>query len=118
MRRIDHRIVSRRGQKCELLDRKDWTKNKKLRNMYKHTYHEMVLAVIAEQLSAHPIWIDRYGKECSKKDALGCMVTHKLCYPGDRCFVRDEVGGNLLMKGNCHACGKLLDRFVTRQYLL
>ena len=74
--------------------------------MYEHTYREMVEAGVAERLS-HPIWMSREGKECSQKDALGCMVTHKLCHP-DRCFVGDEVGGNLSMKGYGHAGGKLL----------
>ena len=52
--------------------------------MYMHTYREMVEAGVAEQLP-QPIWMDRNGKQVGEKDALGCMVTHKLCHP-DRCF--------------------------------
>lgn len=74
--------------------------------MYEHTYREMVEAGVAQRLPA-PIWMDRHGNECSQNDAFGCMVTHKLCHP-DRCFVGDEVGGNLSMKGDGHAGGKLL----------
>ena len=105
MKRNKHLIVSRRGQKYEL-DRHNWTTYKNFRNMYKHTYREMVEAGVAEQLP-QPIWMDRNGKQVDEKDALGCMVTHKLCHP-DRCFVGDEVGGNLSMKGDGHAAGRKL----------
>ena len=79
MKRNGHRIVSRRGQKYEL-DRHNWTTYRNFRNIYEHTYLEMVEAGVAQRLPA-PIWMDRHGKECTEKDALGCMVTHKLCHP-------------------------------------
>ena len=67
----------------------------------------MVGAGVAEQLP-QPIWMDRNGNQVDEKDVLGCMVTHKLCHP-DRCFVGDEVGGNLSMKGDgCAGRRKLL----------
>lgn len=42
--------------------------------MHMHTYWVMVEAGVAEQLPS-PIWMNRNGQECDKKDALGCMVT-------------------------------------------
>ena len=105
MKRNKHRIISRRGQKYEL-DRHNWTTYKNFHNMYKHTYHEMVEAGVAQRLPT-PVWMDMHGNEVSEGDAVGCMVTHKLCHP-DRCFVGDEVGGNLSMRGDGHAGGKLL----------
>ena len=43
------------------------------------------------------------------------MVTHKLCHP-DRCFVDDEVGRNLSMKGDDHAVGRKLTATETVPY--
>ncbi len=106
MKRNRHLLVStRRGQKYEL-DCHNWTTYKIFRNMYMHTYPEMAEAGVTDQ-PPQPIWMDRNGKQTSEKDALRYMVTHKLFHP-DRCFVGDEVGGNLSMKGDGHAAGKKL----------
>ena len=96
MKRNKLQLVSQRGQKYEL-DRHNWTTYKFFRNIYKHTYCEMVEAGVAKKYLSHPIWMSREGKECSQKDELGCMVTHKLCCP-DKYFVGNKVGGNLTMK--------------------
>ena len=74
--------------------------------MYDYIYNEMVDAEVAEPLST-PLWLDRDGKECDESESLGCMVTHKLKHP-DICFVGDEVGGNISMKGDGNAGGKKL----------
>ena len=76
--------------------------------MCEHTYCEMVEAGVGQRQPA-PIWMDRYVKECTGKDAFVCMVTHKLCHP-DRCLVgEDDVGdSNLSMKDDGHTGGKLL----------
>ena len=66
----------------------------------------MVEAGAAEQLP-QPIWMDRNGKQVGEKDAIGCIVTHKLCHT-ERCFIGEEVGGNLSMKGDGHAHGRNL----------
>ena len=47
-----------------------------------------------------PCWIDRNGQVCDEE---------KLCHP-DLCFVGDEVGGNLNMKGDGHCGGQ---KFLT-----
>ena len=74
--------------------------------MYDHTYRKLVEAGVDKRL-LHPIWMSREGKECAQKDTLGCIVSHESYHP-DRCFVGDEVGRNLSMKGGGHADGKLL----------
>ena len=50
------------------------------------------------------------GEECSEAEVLGCKLTHKLSHP-ELCFVGNEVGGNLLMKGDGHVGGQ---KFLTR----
>ena len=54
-----------------------------------------------------PVWMNHDGKEGEESDALGCMVSHRLCYP-ELCFVGDKVGGNISMKGDGNADGKKL----------
>ena len=74
--------------------------------MYEHTYKEMVSAGVAEQLP-EPIWMDKNGSICKEECSFGCMVKCKLTCP-DQCFVGDEVGGNISMKGDGHAAWRLL----------
>ena len=105
MKRNKHRLVSKRGQKYSL-DRQNWTTYHNFLHMYEHTYDEMVSAGVAESLT-EPIWMDENGNECQEKDYCGCQVKYRLTHP-DRCFVGDEVGGNISMKGDGHAAGKLL----------
>lgn len=107
MKRNKHKIVSKRGQKYAL-DRQNWTTYANFLHMYQHSINEMVDAGVAKKLDA-PKWMDRNGDECEESQALGCKVTHELCHP-DLCFVGDEVGGNLSMKGDGHAGGQ---KFLT-----
>ena len=105
MKRNKHRLVSKRGQKYSL-DRQNWTTYHNFLHMYEHTYEEMVSAGVAECLT-EPLWVDENGNECEEEDSCGCQVKYRLTHP-DRCFVGDEVGGNISMKGDGHAAGKLL----------
>ena len=107
MKRNRSRIVSKRGQKYTL-DRQKWTTYANFLDMYYHCINEMVDAGIAEKYD-EPKWLNMNGEECSEAEALGCKVTHKLCHP-ELCFVGDEVGGNLSMKGDGHAGGQ---KFLT-----
>ena len=66
----------------------------------------MVYAEVAEPLPT-PIWMDNDGNKCQESNALGCQVTHRLCHP-ELCFVGDEVGGNISMKGDGHVGGQKL----------
>ena len=66
----------------------------------------MVDAAVATPLPT-PVWINHYDKECRDSDTLGCMVTHRLCHP-ELCFIGDEVGNNISMKGDVNAGGKIL----------
>ena len=50
--------------------------------------------------------MDTEGQICNKENSFGCMVQYRLLQP-DRCFVGDEVGGNISMKGDGHVVGKL-----------
>ena len=105
MKRNKHRLVSKRGQKYSL-DKQNWTTYHNFLHMYEHTYEEMVSAGVAERLP-EPVWMDRNGTPCEEDDFFGCMVKYKLTHP-DLCFVGDEVGGNISMKGDGHAAGRLL----------
>ena len=107
MKRNKNRIVSKRGQKYTL-DRQKWTTYANFLDMYMHIIKEMVDAGLAEPYD-EPKWMNGNGEECSEAEALGCKVTHKLSHP-DYCFVGDEVGGNLSMKGDGHAGGQ---KFLT-----
>lgn len=107
MERNKHRLVSVRGQKYEL-DRQNWTTYANFVHMYRHCLDEMVTAGVARVLD-EPCWIDSNGQVCDEQKAFGCQVTHELCYP-DLCFVGDEVGGNLNMKGDGHCGGQ---KFLT-----
>ena len=100
-----HLLVSKRGNKYEL-NRHNWTTYAYFGHMYTHIYGEMIFASVAELLSK-PIWMDRNGNECHKSEALGCQVTHRLCHP-ELCFVDDEVGGNISMKGDGNIGGQKL----------
>lgn len=68
----------------------------------------MVIAGVAQKLE-QPIWMNKDGEECSESESFGCQVNYKLTEP-DMCFVGDEVGGNLPMKGDGHAGGQ---KFLT-----
>ena len=108
MNRNSHRLVSVRGQKYEL-DRQNWTTYANFSHMYTHTLDEMVHAGVARKLP-EPCWKNRCGNVCPESEAYGCEVTHELCHPS-LCFVGDEVGGNINMKGDGHAGGQ---KFLTR----
>ena len=76
MKRQGHKIMSSRGQKYEL-DRQNWSTYRNFKHMYKHVIDELVNAGIAKKLEV-PIWMDRYGNECSQDEALGYKVTHHI----------------------------------------
>lgn len=66
----------------------------------------MVASGVAEKLT-EPTWMDKDGNECDEDTSFGCKVNYKLLLP-DQCFVGDEVGGNISMKGDGHVGGRLL----------
>jgi len=68
-------------------------------------YEEMVSAGVAERL-LNLEWMDTEGQICNEENSFGCMVQYRLLHP-DRCFVGDEVGGNISMKGDDHVGGIL-----------
>ena len=105
MKRNKYRLVSRRGQKYSL-DRQNWTTYHNFSDMYEHTYEEMVSSGVAEKLT-NPIWLDKEGNECDEDESFGCKVNYKLIHP-NQCFVGDEVGGNISMKGDGHVGGRKL----------
>ena len=105
MKRNKYRLVSKRGQKYSL-DRQNWTTYHNFFDMYEHTYDAMVSSGVAEKLS-DPIWVDKDGNECDEEQSFGCKVRYKLLHP-DQCFVGDEVGGNISMKGYGHVGGRKL----------
>jgi len=105
MRRNKYRLVSKRGQKYSL-DCQNWTTYRNFFDMYEHTYDEMVASGVAEKLT-EPTWMDKDGNECGEDTCFGCRVNYKLLHP-DQCFVGDEVGGNISMKGDGHVGGRLL----------
>ena len=77
MKRQGHEKMSSRGQKYEL-NRQNWTTDQNFKLMYKHVMiDEMVHAGIAKKLEV-PIWMDRYGNECSQDETLGYKVTHHI----------------------------------------
>ena len=92
MKRNQHRIVSKRGQKYEL-DRQNWTTYANFAVMYKHCALEMEHAGVSKRLD-EPIWMIRDGVECTANDAYGCKVTHAIIRP-EMCLCGDEVGGNI-----------------------
>ena len=104
LKRNSHKIVSKRGQKYEL-DRQNWTTYANFVDMYEQCIAQMVRAGVAKKRTT-PVWMNRDGKECRESDAFGCKVTHDLIHP-DWCLVGDEVGGNISMKGDGHAGGRL-----------
>ncbi len=53
------------------------------------------------------IWKDKDENECNPEDSYGCMEKYRLLHP-DRCFIGDEVGGNISIKEDGHAGGELL----------
>ena len=73
--------------------------------MYDQCIAQMVRAGVAKKRTT-PVWMNRDGKECCESQAFGCKVTHDLIHP-DWCIVGDEVGGNISMKGDGHAGGRL-----------
>ena len=104
MKRNGHLICSKRGAKYEL-DRASWSTYANFLDMYVHVISEMVNAGLAIELDS-PVWMDRSGNTVDETKAFGCKVTHDILYP-DMCLVGDEVGGNISMKGDGHAGGKL-----------
>ena len=66
--------------------------------MYEHIIDKLIGVGIAEELPEH-IWVNTKGYPFEEKDAFGCKVRHCILYP-DYSIVGDEVGGNLLMKGD------------------
>ena len=103
MKRHNHRLVSRRGQKYEL-DRQKWTTYSNFNDMYRHIIDEMVSAGVAKELD-EPVWMDREGNVVGKSNSLGCKVTHQITRP-DMCICGDEVGGNISMTGDGHVSGE------------
>ena len=89
MKRNQHRIVSKRGQKYEL-DRQNWTTYANFADMYKHCAVEMEHAGVAQRLE-EPVWMTRDGVQCNVDDAYGCKVTHAIIRP-EMCLCGDEVG--------------------------
>ena len=73
--------------------------------MYKHAYNEMVSAGVARELE-HPMWMNTNGEVCSEEDSFGCKSKYELLH-SDNCFVGDEVGGNISMRGDDHVGGRL-----------
>ena len=104
LKRNAHKIISKRGQKYEL-DRQNWTTYANFVNMYDQCIEQMVRAGVAKK-RIEPAWMDEKGQVCDESQAYGCKVTHDLIHP-DWCLVGDEVGGNISMKGDGHAGGRL-----------
>ena len=100
MQQNKHRLVSKRGQKYSL-DCQNWTTY----HNFLHMYNEMVWAGVAKELE-HPVWLNRNGEVCSEEDSFGCKVKYELLHP-DNCFVWNEVGGNISMRGDGHVGGRL-----------
>ena len=104
MERNGYLICRKRGAKYDL-DRASWSTHANFADMYSHIIDEMVDTKLAVKLET-PVWKDRAGNVCMEKNALGCKITHNILRP-DMCLVRDEVGGNISMKGDGHAGGEL-----------
>ena len=104
LKRNAHKIISKRGQKYEL-DRQNWTTYANFVDMYNQCIEQMVRAGVAKK-RMEPAWMDEKGQVCDESQAYGCKVTHDLIHP-DWCLVGDEVGGNISMKGDGHAGGRL-----------
>ena len=73
--------------------------------MYGQCINQMVRALIATK-QAEPAWMGEIGIVCDESQAYGCKVTHYLIYP-EWCLVGNEVGGNISMKGDSYAGGRL-----------
>ena len=104
LKRNAQKIVSKRGQKYEL-DRQNCTTYANFVDMYDQCIAQMVRAGVAKK-RATPVWLNSDGKECCESEAFGCKMTHDLVHP-DWCIVGDELGGNISMKGDGHAGGRL-----------
>ena len=105
MKRNKSKIVGKRGQKYEL-NRQNWTNYNNFVQMYKHIINEIVDAWLAVQLD-EPVWMNCEGNICHESEAFGYKVQHKIIHP-KFCFCGDEIGGNILMKGDRHNGGELL----------
>ena len=74
--------------------------------MYVQCIDQMAQAGVSQKRD-NAVWMDKNSKIVSDKLlAFGCKVTHDLIHP-DWCIVDDEVGGNILMKGDGHVGGRL-----------
>ena len=76
MKRYKNQIVSKRGEKYEL-NRQNCNTYAKFSNMYNHAIDAMVDAGLAIKLD-ESVWMNRNGNVCSKENAFGCKVHHKL----------------------------------------
>lgn len=74
--------------------------------MYDHVYDEMVNAGVAKNL-VEPVWIDMEGTIVDREYAYGEKWTHIPTHP-HMCFVSDEVGRNISMRGDGHIGGEKL----------
>ena len=73
--------------------------------MYNNVIDKMVDVGVAGKL-ADPMWMDHNGNICLEQEAFGCKVHHQIVRP-DMCLCGDEVGTNILMKGDGHIGGAL-----------
>ena len=75
--------------------------------MYNHiVIHELIHAKLAVKLD-NPVWMNWNGEICTKSEAYGWKVHHKILRP-ELCFCGDKVSGDVSMKGDSHNGGELL----------
>ena len=80
LKRIYHRIVSKRGQKYEL-NQQNWTTYSNFVKIYDQCIDQMVQAGVAKQ-RYEAGWMDKSSNIVSDEShACGCKVTHDLIHP-------------------------------------
>lgn len=99
-----------RGTTCELgvqceSGRESWSTYTHFADVNSHIIDDMVDTKLVVKLDM-PVWKDREGYICQEEDALGCNVTRNMLRPGMH-IVRDEVGGNISVRGDGHTYGEL-----------
>ena len=105
MKRNQHRIVNKRGEKFAS-SRADWSTYENFEKMYDHIYDEMVSAGIAVPLPS-AVCMDSHGNvvDSQSSTAFGLPVEYSLAHPDHLLFL-DEMGIDTNQKKDGHVGGE------------
>ena len=101
------KIRCSQGQKYKL-DRSTWTTYDNFKDIYHHSYNEIVLAGVTETLDDFE-WQDMKGNIVEETNDFYCKVCNKLKH-SNYCIVLDDIWGNININGDGHIGG---EKFLT-----